>query len=453
MNWKKIGVIIGREYAVRVKKKSFLVITFVTPVLMGLLMVLPTLIMLYGSSEEKGQNVAVIDDSGIVMPVLESDEYISFSDCTGADREYLKQSLDSLGYKALVTISPLDTVRKDVSVYSYSYKPMGTDISDRIKDAVDAAIEDYRVKSYNIEGLEEMIASVEYSSSITSYTITEDGNEKVTVTGVYRAIAVIFSILIYIFVYSFGGMVMSAVINEKTSRVVEVMVSSVKAIDLMIGKILGIAAVALTQFFLWIVLTLLIVVGVNSFMGAGELMQSPEATEQLMEMAGGQGEMIDDVVGAAADSEMAAVVSTLSQINYPLVIGSFLLFFVFGYLLYASMFAAIGSAVDNESDTNQLVIPVTIPILLAFFIAFSAIDNPSSPLLVWASYIPFTSPICMMMRVVNGIPSWELWLSLAILVLTTFVMMYLSAKIYKVGILMFGKKSSFKDMWKWLKYK
>ena len=453
MNWKKIGVIIGREYAVRVKKKSFLVITFVTPVLMGLLMVLPTLIMLYGSSEEKGQNVAVIDDSGIVMPVLESDEYISFSDCTGADREYLKQSLDSLGYKALVTISPLDTVRKDVSVYSYSYKPMGTDISDRIKDAVDAAIEDYRVKSYNIEGLEEMIASVEYSSSITSYTITEDGNEKLTVTGVYRAIAVIFSILIYIFVYSFGGMVMSAVINEKTSRVVEVMVSSVKAIDLMIGKILGIAAVALTQFFLWIVLTLLIVVGVNSFMGAGELMQSPEATEQLMEMAGGQGEMIDDVVGAAADSEMAAVVSTLSQINYPLVIGSFLLFFVFGYLLYASMFAAIGSAVDNESDTNQLVIPVTIPILLAFFIAFSAIDNPSSTLLVWASYIPFTSPICMMMRVVNGIPSWELWLSLAILVLTTFVMMYLSAKIYKVGILMFGKKSSFKDMWKWLKYK
>ena len=154
-----------------------------------------------------------------------------------------------------------------------------------------------------------------------------------------------------------------------------------------------------------------------------------------------------------ARPEMAAVLSTLSQINFPLVIGAFLMFFVFGYLLYSSMFAAIGSAVDNEADTNQLVIPVTIPILAAFFIAFSAIDNPSSPLLVWASYIPFTSPICMMMRVVNGIPSWEMWVSLAILVVTTFVMMYISAKIYKVGILMFGKKSSFKDMWKWLKYK
>ncbi len=452
MNWKKIGVIIGREYAMRVKKKSFLVITFVTPVLMGLLMVLPTIIMLYGSSEEKGQNVAVVDNSGIVAQYLESDEHIAFTDMTGQDQEYVKRNLDSLGYKALVAVSPIDTAM-GVSIVSYSYEPLGSDIAGRVTEAADRAVEDYRMESYDIEGLENIISSISYSSSITSYTITEDGGEKLTVTGVYRAIAVIFSILIYIFVYSFGGMVMSAVINEKTSRVVEVMVSSVKAIDLMIGKILGIAAVALTQFLLWIVLTLVIVVGVNAFMGFDKLMQSPEATEQLMEMAGAQGDMMTDMVGSAANQEMAAVLSTLSQINFPLVIGAFLMFFVFGYLLYSSMFAAIGSAVDNEADTNQLVIPVTIPILAAFFIAFSAIDNPSSPLLVWASYIPFTSPICMMMRVVNGIPSWEMWVSLAILVVTTFVMMYISAKIYKVGILMFGKKSSFKDMWKWLKYK
>lgn len=452
MNWKKIGVIIGREYAMRVKKKSFLVITFVTPVLMGLLMVLPTIIMLYGSSEEKGQNVAVVDSSGIVAQYLESDEHIAFTDMTGQDQEYVKRNLDSLGYKALVTVSPIDTAM-GVSIVSYSYEPLGSDIAGRVTEAADRAVEDYRMESYDIEGLENIISSISYSSSITSYTITEDGGEKLTVTGVYRAIAVIFSILIYIFVYSFGGMVMSAVINEKTSRVVEVMVSSVKAIDLMIGKILGIAAVALTQFLLWIVLTLVIVVGVNAFMGFDKLMQSPEATEQLMEMAGAQGDMMTDMVDSAANQEMAAVLSTLSQINFPLVIGAFLMFFVFGYLLYSSMFAAIGSAVDNEADTNQLVIPVTIPILAAFFIAFSAIDNPSSPLLVWASYIPFTSPICMMMRVVNGIPSWEMWVSLAILVVTTFVMMYISAKIYKVGILMFGKKSSFKDMWKWLKYK
>lgn len=452
MNWKKIGVIIGREYAMRVKKKSFLVITFITPVLMGLLMVLPTLIMLYGTSEEKGQSVAVSDGSGIVFPYLESDEHVTFSDCSGEDEEYLKKHLDSLGYKALVTISPMDS-SKSVAVASFSYKPLGTDISDRVKDAVDEAVEDYRVRSYNIEGLADMISSINYSSSITSYTISEDGSEKLTVTGVYRAVAIIFSILIYIFVYSFGGMVMSAVINEKTSRVVEVMVSSVKAIDLMIGKILGIAAVALTQFFLWIVLTLAIVVGVNAFIGMEELLGSPENAEQIMEMAGGQADMMGDVMEASANSEMGAVISTISQINFPLVIGSFLLFFIFGYLLYSSMFAAIGSAVDNEADTNQLLIPVTIPILAAFFIAFASIDNPESPLLLWASYIPFTSPICMMMRIVNGIPSWEIWASLAILIVTTFLMMYLSAKIYKVGILMFGKKSSFKDMWKWLKYK
>lgn len=452
MNWKKIGVIIGREYAMRVKKKSFLVITFITPVLMGLLMVLPTLIMLYGTSEEKGQSVAVSDGSGIVFPYLESDEHVTFSVCSGEDEEYLKKHLDSLGYKALVTISPMDS-SKSVAVASFSYKPLGTDISDRVRDAVDEAVEDYRVRSYNIEGLADMISSINYSSSITSYTISEDGSEKLTVTGVYRAVAIIFSILIYIFVYSFGGMVMSAVINEKTSRVVEVMVSSVKAIDLMIGKILGIAAVALTQFFLWIVLTLAIVVGVNAFIGMDELLGSPENAEQIMEMAGGQADMMGDVMAASANSEMGAVISTISQINFPLVIGSFLLFFIFGYLLYSSMFAAIGSAVDNEADTNQLLIPVTIPILAAFFIAFASIDNPESPLLLWASYIPFTSPICMMMRIVNGIPSWEIWASLAILIVTTFLMMYLSAKIYKVGILMFGKKSSFKDMWKWLKYK
>ena len=452
MNWKKIGVIIGREYAMRVKKKSFLVITFITPVLMGLLMVLPTLIMLYGTSEEKGQSVAVSDGSGIVFPYLESDEHVTFSNCSGEDEEYLKKHLDSLGYKALVTISPMDS-SKSVAVASFSYKPLGTDISDRVRDAVDEAVEDYRVRSYNIEGLADMISSINYSSSITSYTISEDGSEKLTVTGVYRAVAIIFSILIYIFVYSFGGMVMSAVINEKTSRVIEVMVSSVKAIDLMIGKILGIAAVALTQFFLWIVLTLAIVVGVNAFIGMDELLGSPENAEQIMEMAGGQADMMGDVMAASANSEMEAVISTISQINFPLVIGSFLLFFIFGYLLYSSMFAAIGSAVDNEADTNQLLIPVTIPILAAFFIAFASIDNPESPLLLWASYIPFTSPICMMMRIVNGIPSWEIWASLAILIVTTFLMMYLSAKIYKVGILMFGKKSSFKDMWKWLKYK
>ena len=187
----------------RVKKKSFLVITFITPVLMGLLMVLPTLIMLYGTSEEKGQSVAVSDGSGIVFPYLESDEHVTFSNCSGEDEEYLKKHLDSLGYKALVTISPMDS-SKSVAVASFSYKPLGTDISDRVRDAVDEAVEDYRVRSYNIEGLADMISSINYSSSITSYTISEDGSEKLTVTGVYRAVAIIFSILIYIFFRRYG---------------------------------------------------------------------------------------------------------------------------------------------------------------------------------------------------------------------------------------------------------
>lgn len=405
-------------------------------------MVLPSLIMFFGS-KEKNQNIAVTDESGIVFPRLESDEYMTFTDCSADSVDYLKASLDSLGYKALVCISAIDSTNS-VKVSSYSYKPVGMEVTSKVKEAVDEAVEDYRIKEYGVEGLREIIDSVGYSSEITSYTIGEDGSENVTITELYRFIAMVFSMLIYIFIYSFGGMVMSAVINEKTSRVVEVMVSSVKAVDLMVGKILGIAAVAMTQFLLWIVLTVAIILGVSSFIGA----ESVEGAADIAAM-GTDAEMMTGVM----NSEVASVMSTLSQIDFPLIVGSFLIFFIFGYLLYSSMFAAIGSAVENESDTQQLLIPVTIPILAAFFISLSAFENPDSSLLIWASYIPFTSPICMMTRIVNGVASWEIWISVAVLVATTVLMMYVSAKIYKVGILMFGKKSSFKDMWRWLKYK
>lgn len=450
MNFKKIGVIVGREYAMRVKKKSFLLTTFLTPVLMALLMMVPSLIMFFGA-KEKGQNVAVIDNSGIVMPFLASDKFVTFHDYTGENPDSLKSRLDDLDLKALVTISELDST-KSVAVQSYSYKPLGTDIESKVNDAVEEAVEDYRMNSYNVEGLRDMISAIQYSSSIAAFTIGEDGSENITVTGVYRVLAMIFSMLIYFFIFSFGGMVMTAVINEKTSRVVEVMVSSVKAVDLMIGKILGIAAVALTQFFLWIILTVALAFGVSRFLGIGAAGADPEAAAQMTGMVDSSG-MMSDLKGVAASSEMSAVLETLSQIDFGFLITVFILFFIFGYLLYSSVFAALGSAVDNESDTQQLTIPVTVPILAAFFIAFSGFDNPESSLLAWASYIPFTSPICMITRVVNGIPSWEVWLSLAILIVTTFVMMYLSAKIYKVGILMFGKKSTFADLWKWLKYK
>jgi ABC-2 type transport system permease protein len=245
------------------------------------------------------------------------------------------------------------------------------------------------------------------------------------------------------------------VIEEKASRVVEVLVSSVKATELMFGKIIGVACVALTQFLLWIVLTAVLVGGFSAFVGFDSLMGDPAQTEQMMEMAGGMGGVsVEDMTAMAQDeSQMGAVLNTLKDINYGQLILAFVLYFVLGYLLYASFFAAIGSAVENEADTNQLQMPVTVPLLLAFFIAIYAFNAPDSPLVFWGSMIPFTSPIVMLARIPFGVPAWELALSVVLLFLTFAVCAWASAKIYKIGILMFGKKTTFKDLWKWLKMK
>ena len=252
----------------------------------------------------------------------------------------------------------------------------------------------------------------------------------------------------------FSGMVMQSVIEEKSSRVVEVLVSSVKATELMFGKIIGVACVALTQFFLWIILTLVLVGGFSAFVGFDSLMGDPAQTEQMMEMAQMGGMDMAEMTETMAEEEgMGAVLSTLKDIDWVQMILAFIIYFALGYLLYASFFAAIGSAVENEADTNQLQMPVTVPLLLAFFIAIYAFNAPDSPIVWWGSMIPFTSPIVMLARIPFGVPMWELVLSIVLLLATFAACGWASAKIYKIGILMFGKKTTFKDLWKWLKQK
>jgi ABC-2 type transport system permease protein len=248
-------------------------------------------------------------------------------------------------------------------------------------------------------------------------------------------------------------MVMQSVIEEKASRVVEVLVSSVKATELMFGKIIGVACVALTQFFLWILLTVVLVGGVSAFVGLDSLMGDPAQQEQMMQMAGSMGgvDMAQMADMAAQEEGLGAIISTLRDINYGQLIFAFIVYFALGYLLYASFFAAIGSAVENEADTTQLQMPVTVPLLLAFFIALYTFNAPDSQLVWWGSMIPFTSPIVMLARIPFGVPMWELGLSIVLLAVTFLGCGWLSAKIYKIGILMFGKKTTFKDLWKWLK--
>ena len=471
MNISKLGIIIRREYLNKVKKKSFLIITFLAPVLFAAIAVLPSVIMM--GTKEEAKKVGVLDASGIVTPFLESNEIIEYVPLEGVTADEVKADLKSYGIDVLLSIGELDTVNRTVTADTYSEKPLGLDTGSLMENRINDAIEAYRIESYGIENLEEIMAGVKSNVHLRSYTIDETGKESISESGVYMAISMILGMALYMFIALFSGMVMSSVIEEKSSRVVEVLVSSVKATELMFGKIIGVALVALTQFLLWIVLTLVIIAGAMGIIGKDKIMgamgddQVTQMTAQMTESMNPGVHMPESTIGlesavAAADtaavaagepSGLNAIMSTLGNINIGQIVVAFLLFFVFGYLLYASLFAAIGSAVENEGDSNQLQIPVTIPLLLGFFVALYAFKAPDSQLVFWFSMIPFTSPIVMLARLPFGVATWELVLSIVLLIITFVGCAWASAKIYKVGILMYGKKSTFKDLWKWLKQK
>ncbi|MCQ2176412.1 MAG: ABC transporter permease [Bacteroidales bacterium] len=442
MNIKTIGIIISREYLNKVKKKSFLITTFVVPVLMAALCIVPIVMMM--TSKEKAKTVAVVDNSGIVLPFLTESETLKFVDMTGQNVDSLKAWMADMNVSAVLNISEI-TEDKSVVAGLTSQKPLGIDMTENISRRINDAVESYRIDSYQIEGLADILEDVKSNVRLSTYTIDDTGEEKITEAGVNTVLSMGLGLLLFLFITLFGGMVMSAVIEEKASRVVEVLVSSVKATELMFGKIIGIAAVALTQFLLWIVLTLVLVGAAGLAMGQ-DLLGSIDASE-VTQMASGTGVEALPV----QDSAISDVLATLQGIDFGGIILVFLVFFVFGYMLYASMFAAIGSAAENEGDTQQLQLPVTIPLMIGYFIAIYAFKAPDSAIAFWGSIIPFTSPIVMLARFPFGVDAWELILSIVLLILTTGFMAWLSAKIYKVGILMFGKKTTWKDLWKWLR--
>ena len=463
MNLKKLGIIIQREYLNKVKKKFFLLTTFGVPILFAGMYAVMLFVMLKAEGDSK--RIAVIDNSGIVMEKLENTKLITFTQLSETDPEAVKNRLGEYDADVLLYISPLDSATKSVTATTYADKPMGMETAEAIEHRINDAVEAYRIDSYDIPGLEQIMEDVHSNVHLTSYTVDEEGKETISQSEVYMIVSMVLAMALYMFIALFSGMVMSSVIEEKTSRVVEVLVSSVKSTELMFGKIIGVALVALTQFLLWIVLTGVIIGILGGIVGmdkiTGTLSQNQvETMPGMTSMNDAMGNTLsmeqlqaltDTTAVAEGPTGMEAVLGTLGSLNYTQLIVSFLLFFLFGYLLYASLFAAIGSAVENEADTQQLQIPVTIPLLLGFFIAFYAFRAPESSIVWWGSMIPFTSPIVMLARLPFGVPMWELCLSIGLLILTFFVCAWASAKIYKVGILMYGKKSTFKDLWKWLK--
>lgn len=451
MKFRNIKTIISREYLIRVKKKSFLVTTFLVPVLFAAICILPSVIMLM--AKEKGKEVAVIDQSGIALPYLNDSKSVNYTDFSAESVEDMKATFAEKGMDALVVISPIDSVSRLLTVASYSQKPLSIDLTGEINDRINYAVEDYRISQYDIDDLKTIMEDIKVNVPMSTYVMDDSGEEKESSFEVPMIISMVLSMIIYMFVMMFCGMVMQSVIEEKSSRVVEVLVSSVKATELMFGKIIGVACVALTQFFLWIVLTVVLVGGFSAFIGFDALMGDPAQAEQMMEMTGQMGgvDVAQMTTSMSEEGGLGTVLKTLMDFNWGQMIFAFVIYFILGYLLYASLYAAVGSAVENEADTQQLQIPLTVPLMLAFFIAMYAFKAPDSSVVWWGSMIPLTSPIVMLARIPYGVPTGELVLSIVLLVVTFVACGWASAKIYKIGILMFGKKTTFKDLWKWLR--
>lgn len=445
MNFKKINLIVRREFIIRVRKKSFLIATFLTPVFMAAIITVPMIMATVKDTREKV--VEVLDPSGIGKTVLEDQTYFRFRFQEEGDLEKIRQTFDAGNLHAVCVIDYKENNSPEIKMYSTGQ--IDNDIQRYVSGQISREVEKRKLASYNIPQLQEIIEDIKTTVSVKVYTWTEEGDEKEIITEVYMAIAYLSSFLIYMFIFMYGSMVIRGVIEEKTNRIVEVIISSVKPVELMLGKIIGVAFVALLQFLLWIVLTGLIFFIVMVVIGSGTLAEAQQAAPHIQGGISGAIASFD-----TGDGLLTGIANTLSQLQTGKFLLSFCLYFIGGYLMYASMFAAIGSVSDAETDTQQFQLPITIPLILGLFIMMHTFQHPDSSLSIWASLIPFTSPMIMLARLpFGGVPLWQLLASLVLLYLTFFAIVHFSAKIYRVGILMYGKKITWKELWKWMKYR
>jgi ABC-2 type transport system permease protein len=449
----KISIIIKREYLTRVRKKSFIIMTILAPVLMAAIIIVPTVLMV--NQEQDFKKIAVIEDnSDLFKGAIKNTDNLEFIYLENVKLNDLQNSFENAGYYGILYISPeIVNTPNAIQLLSKKQPPIG--LLQYIESSLEKEIERQKLMTYKIENLDEIMKNVETKVSIQTKKIGDSGEVKETSTGIAMALAYIGGFLMYMLVFMFGSQVMRGVIEEKTSRVVEVIVSSVKPVQLMMGKIVGIALVGLTQFMIWIFLTFAIVGVLKSTVLKKSDMT--EVTQSMSKSLMTEGQQSAVTTRQAEMNPDLAGFSKLfdSAMNQPwgLIIFSFVFYFITGYLLYASIFAAIGSAVDNETETQQFMLPVTIPIILALMVAMGTMQNPESSLSFWCSMIPLTSPIVMVARIPFGVPSWQIAVSMILMVITFVAFVWMAAKIYRTGILMYGKKSSWKEMWKWLRYK
>lgn len=441
----KIWLIIQREYLTRVRKKSFIIMTFLTPLLLAAFMVIPAWLATISDSEDV---VMVLDESGLFADKLESKEDLKIIPIAAGSLEQAKTAYQETDYTALLHIPQLD-LDKPEGIRLYSKKNTSLQVKFRLENMLEKEIESQRFMASGID--REMLNKMKADVTMTTVNLSESG-ERDSNVWVTSGAGIIGAVIIYFFIFLYGVQIMRGVIEEKTNRIVEVMISSVKPFQLMMGKIVGIAGVGLTQFLLWVVLSTIVV---GSVQAAFDIKPAPTPIEQMQ--AGrdlATGEESAQTQEESQANMLSEVSSAISNLNFPLLLGCFLFYFLGGYLLYGSLFGAIGAAVDNETDTQQFMFPITIPLIISFIMSYTVvIQNPDGPVAFWMSIIPFTSPIVMMVRIPFGVPASELLLSMGLLIVGFIFTTWIASRIYRVGILMYGKKINYKELSKWLFYR
>ncbi|MCB0482394.1 MAG: ABC transporter permease [Flavobacteriales bacterium] len=444
---RKIWLIIQREYLSRVKKKSFLLITLLGPVLMvaGI-----SLVVWLGIEEKSTQTVLVVDEKAPVFKGLKSDAFVEFSYGNNMGIAEAKELLHQSEYTCILYI-PSNIEFSNTAKLYYKEQPSIVAIRN-IENQVESIVEELKLNQYKIDRKE--FYDVKTNFTLSAIKHAESGKEE-KLDSSKTVIGFMFGAAIYFFIFIYGVQVMRGVIEEKTSRIVEVIITSVKPFQLMLGKIIGVGMVGLTQFVLWIVLTMSIFSVVQStvfkdFYSPEKLTEQVQATPEVMQ------ELEKEKTSKKFD--ILSPDGILQRTNWPLMIGLFLFYFFGGYFLYSALFAAIGAAVDSETDTQQFMLPVTLPLTLGYVLSLIIVENPEGQVAFWSSIIPFTSPITMLVRVAigvgeGGVPIWQVGLSMALLIIGFLVTVWFAGKIYRVGILMYGKKVTYMELWKWLTHK
>lgn len=439
----KILLIIQREYLSRVRKKSFIVMTLLTPIIIAGFYGMIIYFSIQGVKDTFNK-VAVINENKTLTTHLSTNKNIGY-EYVNKSLEEMKSSLKGSSYDYVLYLPEFD-IRTPKGIILIGEKQAALALSNRISGDIEELIRNQKLKASGIS--QEEVEGLKTSVDIDTKKIGEGGKDENSSAGASTIIAIASGILMFMFILIYGIQVMRGVIEEKTSRIIEVMISSVKPFQLMMGKIIGIALVGLTQFILWIILSVSIsTLAVSVFVNKTELQQTTTVGTK-------KGTAVAAVMKAQSDSPLTGIQKSFENLNVSKIVLVFIFFFIGGYLFYSALYAAIGSAVDSETETQQFMMPVMMPLFVGYALSLSVIVNdPYGNIAFWLSMIPFTSPIAMLVRMPYGVPDWQLALSMLILVFGFIGTVWTASRIYKVGILMYGKKTTLREMIKWFTYK